>query len=79
MKLVAVLPQTPDEGRKYLDGEGVQVDDVKQATLSTIGVVGTPTLLLVDERGKVSEVWRGKIQPDDEEKVIGALRASVSQ
>ena len=73
------MPQTPEEGRKYLDGEGVQVDDVKQAALSSIGVAGTPTLLLVDARGKVSDVWRGKLQPDEEEKVIATLRASASR
>ena len=52
---------------------------MKQAALSSIGVVGTPTLLLVDARGKVSDVWRGKLQPNDEEGVIGALRGSVSR
>jgi len=79
LKLVAVLPQPIEESRKYLDGEGVLVDEVRQAPPESIGVVGTPTLLLVDARGKVSDVWRGKLQPDDEEKVIAALRASASR
>lgn len=79
LKLVAVLPQAVDEGRKYLEGEGVQVDDVKQATLNAIGVTGTPTLLLVDNTGKVSQVWQGKLQPSGEEKVIAALRGEASR
>jgi hypothetical protein len=79
MRLVAVLPQPVDEAQKYLDGEGVHVDEVRQASPQSIGVVGTPTLLLVDGRGKVSNVWRGKLQPDDEEKVMAALRADVSR
>jgi hypothetical protein len=77
VELVAVLPQPVNEARKYLDGEGVHVEEVRQASLQSIGVAGTPTLLLVDARGKVSDVWRGKLQPDDEEKVIAALRASA--
>jgi hypothetical protein len=79
VKLLAVLPQPVDEARKYLEGEGVRVDEVRQATPQSIGVVGTPTLFLVDARGKVSEVWRGKLQPDDEEKVIATLRGNVSR
>ncbi len=78
IKLVAVLPQPVEESRKYLDGEGVHVDEVRQATPQSIGVVGTPTLLLVDARGKVSDVWRGKLQPIDEEKVIAILRSAAS-
>ncbi|HMD86526.1 MAG TPA: redoxin family protein [Terriglobia bacterium] len=74
LKMVAVLPQAVDEGRKYLDGEGVHVDDVKQATLSTIGVTGTPTMLLVDGKGPVAKVWEGKLQPDQEAGVLAALK-----
>jgi hypothetical protein len=44
LRMVAVLPQAVEEGRKYLEGQGVQVDDVKQATLNAIGVIGTPTI-----------------------------------
>jgi hypothetical protein len=78
VKLVALLPQPVEEARRYLDGEGVHVDEVRQASPQSIGVAGTPTLLLVDARGKVSNVWRGKLQPDDEEKVIATLRNSLS-
>lgn len=78
VKMVAVLPQAVDEGRKYLEGEGVQVDDVKQATLNAIGVTGTPTLLLVDDTGKVSDVWQGKLPPDQEGGVLAVLRKNSS-
>ena len=79
VKLLAVLPQPVEEARKYLDGEGVHTDDVRQASRQSIGVTGTPTLLLVDARGTVSEVWRGKLQPNDEEKVIAVLQENASR
>jgi len=79
VKLVAVLPQAVDEGRKYLEGEGVKVDDVKQATLNAIGVTGTPTLLLVDGKGTVAQVWEGKLQPDQEGGVLAVLSKNVSE
>jgi hypothetical protein len=75
-KLLAVLPQPVAEAQKYLNRERVHVDDVKQANLSSIGVVGTPTLLLVDKTGTVADVWRGKLAPDQEEAVLAALKAT---
>ena len=67
-----------DEGRKYLEGQGVQVDDVKRATLNAIGVIGTPTLLLVDGKGTVAQIWEGKLQPDQEGGVLAVLKKSAS-
>ena len=70
---VAVFPQTADEGRSYLTNEGVKVNDVRQASFSTIQVSGTPTLLLIDENGAVKRVWVGKLSPDEEKRVLSQL------
>jgi hypothetical protein len=51
----------------------VHVDDVKQVPLNTLGVRGTPTLLLVNDAGVVTDVWTGKLQPDQEAQVLAAL------
>ena len=77
LKMVAVLPQAVDDSRKYLEGEGVHVDDIKQTQLSTIGVTGTPTLLLVDGSGKVADAWQGKLQPEQEAAVLAVLKRDV--
>lgn len=74
VKLVAVLPQAVAESQKYLDGEGVRVDDIKQAQLGAIGVRATPTLLLVDGTGKVENTWHGKLGPDQEAAVLAILK-----
>ena len=74
VKLLAVLPQPVTEGREYLSKLGVQVEDVRQASLNSIGVRGTPTLLLVDRTGTVLDVWEGKLAPDREEQVLVVLK-----
>ncbi len=73
VKLVAVLPQPVAEGEQYLTGEGVHVDQVRQAPLGTIGVRGTPTMLLVNGSGTVMKVWTGKVQTGQEDQVLAAL------
>jgi hypothetical protein len=75
-KLLAVLPQRVEESRKYLEQEGVLVDDVKQVPLDSIEVSGTPTLLLVDKAGTVAGVWVGKLEPRQEEDVLRVLKSN---
>jgi len=77
LKMVAVLPQPVNDSHKYLEAEGVQVDDIRQAQVNSIGVTGTPTLLLVDEKGTVADAWQGKLQPDQETAVLAVLNKSL--
>lgn len=75
VRLVAVLPQGEDEGREYLKGLGVEIDDVRQASPSALGARGTPTLILVDSAGLVTDSWVGKLPPDREAEVLRRLGA----
>lgn len=74
LKSVAVVPQPVAEAERYLNGEGVHVDQVKQVTMASVGIRGTPTILLVNSGGVVTKMWVGKIQPEQEQEVLTALR-----
>jgi hypothetical protein len=74
VKMVAVLPQPVAEAQKYFSDSGVHVDDVRQVPLNTLGVRGTPTLLLVNDVGVVTDVWVGRLLPDQEAQVLTALQ-----
>lgn len=69
-RLTAVMPQSVEDGRRYLKGLGVEPDDVRQAALSSLGVDGTPTLILVDDKGVIVNTWVGKLPPDGEREVL---------
>ena len=71
--LVAVLPQSVEDGRKYLNTLGVSVDEIRQSSLEQIGVRGTPSLVLVDDSGVVKNFWVGRLRPDQETVVLDAL------
>jgi len=73
-RIVAVLPQSIEEGRKYLAKLGVMVDDVKHLPLEQIGVSGTPSVILVDNSGVVKNFWLGKLTADKERTVLDAVR-----
>jgi hypothetical protein len=72
VKLLAVLPQDEEEGRRYLSDLGVPIERVAQASLGKLDVSGTPTLILL-ERGKVSDVWVGKLPDESEAEVLSKL------
>lgn len=73
-RLVALVPQAEEEGRAYLKSLGVGIDEVKHVTFKSMGLTGTPTLLLADGDGVVTDVWVGALPPNKEEEVISRLR-----
>jgi thiol-disulfide isomerase/thioredoxin len=75
VRLIAVFPQEIDEAKKYLDGLGVPIGDVRQASLGSLGVAGTPTLIIVDKSGTVKQAWIGRLTPEREQEVLSRVRA----
>jgi len=73
VKLVAVLPQSPVEAHEYVNSLGISITDIKQSSLSSLNVSGTPTLILVDGNGQVAASWVGKLPPSKESEVIAAF------
>lgn len=70
---MAVFLQNEATGTKYLDSYNVKVDKVVSGALDGIGVSGTPTLLLVDENGMVTDAWIGRLDKEKENDVIAKL------
>jgi hypothetical protein len=73
-RLLAVLPQPIAEGKRYLEKLGVVVDEIKQDSLNSINVRGTPTLLLVNSDGLVTNTWVGKLQAEQEAEVLSKAK-----
>jgi len=71
--LLAILPQSPNESRRYLNNLGVNISDVRQVSLPTIPISGTPTLLLVNGKGKVTRTWQGKLSPTQQTEVFESI------
>lgn len=73
MKLIAVFPTDIEESKAHLNKLGITNMDVKQASLDSIQVRGTPTLILINNKGEVTNFWRGKLSPDKETEVLEKL------
>jgi len=77
LELIAALPQDAAAAQQYLNDLHVPIAEVRQADMMATRVYATPTILLVDKTGTVTELWRGKLQPDKELEIFNRLQLKV--
>ena len=75
IKLVAVFPAEIEEGAAHLKKLGLTNMEVRSSSLDSLQVSGTPTLILTNEKGEVTDYWVGKLTPDKEAEVINKLNS----
>ncbi len=73
VKFLAVLPQPVAESERYLSGEGLHFDEVRQVPVEKTGAVGTPTMLLANQDGIVRRSWVGKLTPDKQTEALNTI------
>lgn len=77
VRTIAVFPQPVSEARVFLQEHNLTPDDVRQAKMRDVGMVGTPTVLLVDSSGRVQSSWVGELSPEREGEVFKELGSAV--
>jgi hypothetical protein len=73
--LIAALPQPVAEARRYLRSLDLAIEDVRRIPPDVLGVRGTPTLIAIDRRGVVEQVWRGRVDTAGEVAVLASLQS----
>jgi thioredoxin-related protein len=75
VKVIAAVPNEQakaEENKKFAEA-GVKPDQVVTMDFAAIKVPGTPTVLHVDNNGKVLDVWVGKQDSGGERKILKKL------
>lgn len=75
VNLIAIFPTNIEESKRYLNELGLNSLEVKRSPLDNIQVSGTPTLILTNEEGEITDYWVGKLPPDKETEVINKLNS----
>jgi thioredoxin-related protein len=73
IKLIAIFPTEVEESAAHLKELGLNGMEVKRSSLSSLQVSGTPTLILINDKGEITNYWVGKLPPDKETEVINNL------
>ncbi|MEJ7863227.1 MAG: hypothetical protein WKF90_16480 [Pyrinomonadaceae bacterium] len=73
IKLVAVFPASVEESALHLKKLGLTSMEVRESSLGSLQVSGTPTLILTNDKGEITDYWVGKLTPDKEMEVLSQL------
>src|SRR5713226_9594614 len=71
--LVAVFPDDPAVVRQVVETQQLTIEVLPGIELGQVKVQATPTVMLVDEQGRVSKVWMGQLPAAEEAEVIAAI------
>jgi thioredoxin-related protein len=75
VRFVAAVPSEEAKGQEAqkFSAVGTQPDSMVKLDFGAVKVPGTPTLVLVDNSGKVLNVWVGKLDAGGEKEVLQVL------
>jgi hypothetical protein len=73
-RIVAVFPNPQTEVDRYKQQNQLNLESLPAVNNSTLGVTGTPTLILVDSTGRIVDFWVGKLSEAEEQQVIEAVQ-----
>jgi hypothetical protein len=71
---LAVMPDSRETGSQFLAANNIGVDGMYSLPLSDIKVSGTPTLLLLDNQGRIEKAWVGQLPAAQENAVLATLQ-----
>lgn len=71
--LIAITPQTQEQMQLWLASDNVVVDQIVSARLDALGIITTPSLLLLDKSGKVTQAWIGSLDEQGQKQVMARI------
>lgn len=72
--VVYAFPQR-DNPRQYLEKSGLPTEHAWSGDFRSIGVRGTPTVLLVDRQRRIAAFWEGRLTPARSQEILAKLNA----
>jgi hypothetical protein len=79
VKLVGICPSTTEACQKYFESSDVRMDEAVGIQNKGLKVPGTPTIVMIDEGGRVEGVWAGELPIEREMEVLGAIKKRTSE
>jgi hypothetical protein len=70
--VLVVMPDDLVSGMETLQSADLEFDRLFDQPLDALKISGTPTLLLLDARGRVTRSWVGQLNSDRQQEVISA-------
>src|SRR5713226_2081248 len=59
VKMLAILPNSVEEGREYVESLDLPIENVQTGLTSSYKIPGVPSVLFVDNQGIIKGIWIG--------------------
>jgi hypothetical protein len=59
---VALFPNKAEEVANFVKSYALNFDTVSNVNLTSLRISGTPTMILVDNQGRVENFWLGQLE-----------------
>jgi hypothetical protein len=70
-----VFPDPFDQAQRFVKQHQLKAEVIPQVDPTVLKVSVTPTVILVDSKGRILNFWIGQLSPKDEEEIINTLQA----
>jgi len=75
--IIAVFSEIDDAPKLDLPDPLRNIEILTGVNLETLGIFGTPTVILADNAGVARQVWRGRLSKESEKQVRAALNGAL--
>ena len=75
--IIAVFSEIDDAPKLDLPEPLRNIEILTGVNLETLGIFGTPTVILADNAGVARQVWRGRLSKESEKQVRAALNGAL--
>jgi peroxiredoxin len=78
LRIVAIFPNSEDDVRRYAAHNQLRLEIISAVDFRALNLVATPTLVVVDQSGRILDFWVGKLSESNEQQVIESVTAIKS-
>lgn len=72
-QILIVFPNSKTEADDYLLKHKLLINSINSINLQSLRITQTPTLILVDNNGQITNFWVGKLSENEERQVLQAV------
>lgn len=76
VRAIAVFPGSDTDAKQYVEAQGLKTDSVVMADFRALHINNTPTMILVDSKGKIIDFWVGQLTEDKQQQVMKIISAT---
>jgi hypothetical protein len=73
VRLVGVFPDRKNEVGSFIQRNNLNIETIDEIDLKLINVPTTPTIVLVDATGRITNFWIGRLSEEDKQEILNTL------